>query len=117
MPTAHSCRQCHRRRAVRRRPTSSGLRPLEELESRWLLAGVPIPTTVDPSAVAQTLLAPDRAELDIQPNSVPAAAGGALYRFAVDGPGYTDVATFRLQPASTGPLSDAALALLTPVAT
>ncbi len=85
------------------------LRHLEELEARWLLAGVPLPTSVNPFTVPQTLFAPDLAELDLQLNSVPATA--ALYRFVLDGPGYSDIATVRLQPATGTPLSDAALAL------
>ena len=111
MPTTHPARPFNGRKTARRRPPPSTLRHLEELESRWLLAGVPIPTTIDPALVEQTLWAPERAELRIGPNSVPAATGGALFRFAVDGSGYADIATFRLQPLSATPLSDAALAL------
>ena len=111
MPAAHARRKFNVRNAARRRPPSPCLRTIEELESRWLLAGVPFPTTVDPSSVDQTLWAPERVEVSIRPGSVPAVAGGALYRFAVDGPGYSDVATFHLRAASAAPLSDAALAL------
>ncbi len=106
-PKAFLNRQNQQRRASRR--ALQRVRPLhvEELELRWLLAGVPIPFTINPTSAPQTLFAADSTQWTLQNP----ATGAQLYRFAVDGPSYSGQATFHLVPAVPPPVADAAIAL------
>jgi GEVED domain/CARDB len=81
---------------------------LEELENRYMLAGVPIPGSVNPLLAPQTEFATSESLHTIAMNS---AVGGRLMRFSLDVTGYSDEVQFRLDPRVLPGVTDSALAL------